>query len=59
MNSSIALKVENVNKIYQQGNKHVEALKNISLEVKTEKFLDCLGQMEPANLLSLIYLLAL
>ena len=35
MNSSIALKVENVNKIYQQGNKHVEALKNISLEVKT------------------------
>ena len=43
MNSSIALKVENVNKIYQQGNKHVEALKNISLEVKTGEIFGLLG----------------
>ena len=43
MNSSIALKVENVNKIYQQGNKHVEALKNISLEVKTGEIFGVLG----------------
>ena len=58
MNDSIALKVENVNKIYQQGNKHIEALKYFFRD-KLEKFLDCLGQMEQANLLSLIYLLAL
>ena len=43
MNSSIALKVENVNKIYQQGNKIVEALKNISLEVKTGEIFGLLG----------------
>ena len=43
MNSSIALKVENVNKIYQQDNKHVEALKNISLEVKTGEIFGLLG----------------
>ena len=43
MNSSIALKVENVNKIYLQGNKHVEALKNISLEVKTGEIFGLLG----------------
>ena len=43
MNSSIALNVENVNKIYQQGNKHVEALKNISLEVKTGEIFGLLG----------------
>ena len=43
MNSSIALKVENVNKIYQQGNKYVEALKNISLEVKTGEIFGLLG----------------
>ena len=43
MNSSIALKVENVNKIYQQGNKHIEALKNISLEVKTGEIFGLLG----------------
>lgn len=43
MNSSIALKVKNVNKIYQQGNKHVEALKNISLEVKTGEIFGLLG----------------
>ncbi|EMH80655.1 ABC-type multidrug transport system, ABC protein [alpha proteobacterium HIMB114] len=43
MNSSIALKVENVNKIYQQGNKHVKALKNISLEVKTGEIFGLLG----------------
>lgn len=43
MNSSIALKVENVNKIYLQGNKHIEALKNISLEVKTGEIFGLLG----------------
>ena len=43
MNSSIALKVENVNKIYQQGNKYVEALKNISLEVETGEIFGLLG----------------
>ena len=43
MNSSIALKVENVNKIYQQDNKHVEALKNISLEVKTGEIFGKIG----------------
>ena len=43
MNSSIALKVENVNKIYQQDNKLVEALKNISLEVKTGEIFGLLG----------------
>ena len=43
MNSSIALKVENVNKIYQQGSKKVEALKNISLEVKTGEIFGLLG----------------
>lgn len=43
MNSSIALKVENVNKIYLQGSKHVEALKNISLEVKTGEIFGLLG----------------
>ena len=43
MNSSISLKVENVNKIYLQGNKHVEALKNISLEVKTGEIFGLLG----------------
>jgi len=43
MNSSIALKVENVYKIYQQGSKKVEALKNISLEVKTGEIFGLLG----------------
>ena len=43
MNSSIALKVENVNKIYKQRNKHIEALKNISLEVKTGEIFGLLG----------------
>ena len=43
MNSSIALKVENVNKIYQQRSKKVEALKNISLEVKTGEIFGLLG----------------
>ena len=43
MNSSIALKVENVNKIYQQGSKKVEALKSISLEVKTGEIFGLLG----------------
>ena len=43
MNSSIALIAKNVNKIYQQGNKHVEALKNISLEVKTGEIFGLLG----------------
>ena len=36
MNSSIALKAENVNKIYLQGNKQIQALKDISLEVLKE-----------------------
>ena len=43
MNSSIALKLENVNKIYYQGEKKVDALKNLSLEVKTGEIFGLLG----------------
>jgi ABC-2 type transport system ATP-binding protein len=43
MNSSIALKVENVNKIYQQSGKKIEALSNISLEIKTGEIFGLLG----------------
>jgi len=43
MNSSIALIAKNVNKIYQQGTKQIEALKDISLEVKTGEIFGLLG----------------
>lgn len=43
MNSSIALIAKNVNKIYQQGTKRIEALKDISLEVKTGEIFGLLG----------------
>ncbi len=43
MNSSIALKVENVNKIYDQKNKKTKALENISFEVKTGEIFGLLG----------------
>ncbi len=43
MNSSIALKVENVNKIYQQSGKKIEALSDISLEIKTGEIFGLLG----------------
>ncbi len=43
MNSSIALKAENVNKIYRQGNENVNALKNVSFEVKTGEIFGLLG----------------
>lgn len=43
MNSSIALKAENVNKIYLQGNKQIQALKDITLEVKTGEIFGLLG----------------
>ena len=43
MNSSIALKTENVNKIYKQGNENINALKNISFEVKTGEIFGLLG----------------
>ena len=43
MNSSIALKAENVNKIYKQGNENIDALKNISFEVKTGEIFGLLG----------------
>ena len=43
MNSSIALIAKNVNKIYQQGTKQIDALKDISLEVKTGEIFGLLG----------------
>ena len=43
MNSSIALKIENVNKIYHQGDKKINALNNLSLEVKTGEIFGLLG----------------
>ncbi len=43
MNSSIALKVENVNKIYDQKNKKTKTLENISFEVKTGEIFGLLG----------------
>ena len=43
MNSSIALKAENVNKIYKYGNENINALKNISFEVKTGEIFGLLG----------------
>lgn len=43
MNSSIALIAKNVNKIYQQGTRQIEALKDISLEVKTGEIFGLLG----------------
>ena len=43
MNSSIALKVENVSKIYRQGSEKINALKNISFEVKTGEIFGLLG----------------
>ena len=52
MNSSIALIAKNVNKIYQQGTKQIEALKDISLEVKTGEIFGLLGPMVLVNLLS-------
>ena len=43
MNSSIAIKKKNVNKIYKQGKERVNALKNISFEVKTGEIFGLLG----------------
>ena len=43
MNSSIALKAENVNKIYRQGNQNINALNNVSFEVKTGEIFGLLG----------------
>ena len=43
MNSSIALKAENVNKIYRQGNENINALNNVSFEVKTGEIFGLLG----------------
>ena len=43
MNSSIALKAENVNKIYRQGNENINALSNVSFEVKTGEIFGLLG----------------
>ncbi len=43
MNSSIALEAKNVNKIYKQGKERVNALKNISFEVKTGEIFGLLG----------------
>jgi len=43
MNSSIALKIENVNKIYHQGAKKINALNDLSLEVKTGEIFGLLG----------------
>ena len=43
MNSSIALKAENVNKVYLQGTKKIDALKNISLEVRAGEIFGLLG----------------
>tara|TARA_X000000950_G_scaffold237714_1_gene289464 strand:- start:301 stop:1032 length:732 start_codon:yes stop_codon:yes gene_type:complete len=43
MNSSIALKAENVNKIYRQGNEKIQALKNISFEVRAGEIFGLLG----------------
>ena len=43
MNSSIALIAKNVNKIYQQGTRQIDALKDISLEVKTGEIFGLLG----------------
>ena len=43
MNSSIALKIENVNKIYHQGTRKINALNDLSLEVKTGEIFGLLG----------------
>ena len=43
MNSSIALKAENVNKIYRQDNENINALNNVSFEVKTGEIFGLLG----------------
>ena len=55
MNSSIALKAENVNKIYRQGNENINALNNVSFEVKTGEIFGLLGLMVRANLRLLIF----
>ena len=43
MNSSIALIAENVNKIYRQGDENINALNNVSFEVKTGEIFGLLG----------------
>ena len=43
MNSSIALKIENVNKIYHQGTRKINALNDLSLEVRTGEIFGLLG----------------